>query len=500
MKWRGSPWLAEPTGRSDVQRTLHEGALALLDEHESTGRPYALYLRTFAFRQLYCHRLDGDGQPIDDLSAVTLDEHLRRWLNRRGVGVVRVQDVDPIFGEVFDSRTPALLLRSESWLDAVETLMGGAELIVSECQALTPGVIAELQKTSQLGRADRTVLVLPSPPMEFVGNERDVYEFGRGIHQHELDQQRPARSPVFRDLIARVASIARLAPAERLALAREKRLDEAFPVPYRSAASASLRLAHHYATEKNVGATSFAGTRAIKIVERGAGELDAVPWRLRLSDLCSIAGNDELALVELDEANAAIAKHSEPAHAKTAQTLTAAARRRRRSLLSQIFQRILDSRDFPLLWRWANSQGASALGRQDRPVLAQCMSWMAAAAVGGHRYEQAKDHATDAISLARQCRDRRLEGFAQVYLAHALRGLGQFEAAAHGYNDALQLLSKQPSGIGVVALLGMADVSKQLGAAPEAIATLYQSALDIAQALGLEGLAAAARAGLKPAG
>ena len=500
MKWRGSPWLAEPGERSDAQRALHEAALALLDEHEATGRPYALYLRTFAFRQLYCHRLDASGQPIDDLSAVTLDEHLRQWLGRRGVGILRVQDVDPVFGEIFDSGTPALLLRSETWLDAVESLIGGAELIVSECQALTPGVITELQKIPQLHRADRTVLVLPSPPIEFVGNERDVYEFGRGIHQHELDQLRPARSAVFRDLIARAATIARVAPEERLSLIRERRLDQRFPVPYRTAAAAALRLANLYAAEKNVGATSFAGTRAVKIVERGGGELEAVSWRLRLSDLCAAAGNDELALVELDEANAVITKHAEPADARTTGRLTAAARRRRRAVLSAIFQRILETRDFANLWRWANSQGASALGRQDLPVFAQCMSWMAAAAVGGHRYEQAKDHATDAIGLARQSHDRPLEGFAQVYLAHAWRGLGQFEAAARAYNDALQLLPKQPSGIGVVALLGMADVSKQLAVAPDAVATLYQSALEAAQTLGLESLAEAAKAGMKPGG
>ena len=109
---------------------------------------------------------------------------------------------------------------------------------------------------------------------------------------------------------------------------------------------------------------------------------------------------------------------------------------------------------------------SSLLGRPDLPVLAQCMSWMAVAAVGRHRYEQAKDHATDAISLARKCHDRALEGFARVYLAHALRGLGQLEAAAHAYNDALQLLRKTPSRIGVVAFLGLADAILKDGDGP----------------------------------
>jgi tetratricopeptide (TPR) repeat protein len=497
--WRASPWLADPSGRSQEQQSLHEAALGVLDEHDATGRPFALYLRAFSFRQLYGHRLDGNGVPIDDdPAAVPLDEHLRAWLGRRAVGLVRVQDVSPVMGLMsFFSRAPALMLRSETWLDAVEALMRSAELIVSECQGLSPGVIAELGACVRLGRADRTVLVLPSPPMEFVGNEREVYDFGRAIHQHELDTEQPARSPVLRDLIARLARIARLTPDERLRLAREGRLDEAFPVPFKSAAAASLRLAGVYAARENVGAAFYAGTRAVKIVERSAGEVAAVPWRLRLADLCARAGNEKLALVELDDADAVVAKHAADADAKALGRLTAAARRRRQKILGEIFQPMLDGRDFPTLWRWANSQGAFALKRHDVPVFAQCMSWMAVAAVGAGNYALGKDHATDAVMLARQCHDRFREGFASVYLGHALRGLGEIDAALKAYGEALRLLRGQkPRRLNIVLFLSIADVARRLGQTRDQLATLYKAALDLAEGLGEADLAAAARAGM----
>ena len=88
-------------------------------------------------------------------------------------------------------------------------------MIVSECEGLSPGVVDELQACVELGKADRTVLILPSPPFEFVGNEKDVQGFPRAMHQHELDPKYPARSVVFRDLIGRIARIAKLDPKER---------------------------------------------------------------------------------------------------------------------------------------------------------------------------------------------------------------------------------------------------------------------------------------------
>jgi hypothetical protein len=174
-----------------------------------------------------------------------MEVHLHRWLRKRGAGVLRVQDAtseaSSLVDRAFDKEVPALLLDNSLWLSAVKVLIQRSQLIVSECEGLSPGVVDELQACVELGKADRTVLVLPSPPFEFVGNEKDVQGFPRAMHQHELDPKYPARSVVFRDLIGRIARIAKLDPKERVRLTRSGELDKTIPVTFRGVASGLFR-------------------------------------------------------------------------------------------------------------------------------------------------------------------------------------------------------------------------------------------------------------------
>ena len=149
------------------------------------------------------------------------------------------------------------------------------------------------------------------------------------------------------------------------------------------------------------------------------------------------------------------------------------------------------------MWRLANAQAAYALQRHDDAVLAQCFSWMAVAAVYAGKYELGKDHAQDAIMFAHACRDRFREGFASVYLGHALRQLGETREAAEAYARALKLLPKGQLGrLHAIAMLSMAEVTEKLGML-EPAAEIFASALTMAQGMEFPDLEAAAGDGLR---
>ncbi|MGD9100890.1 MAG: hypothetical protein PVF45_10460, partial [Anaerolineae bacterium] len=49
------------------------------------------------------------------------------------------------------------------------------------------------------------------------------------------------------------------------------------------------------------------------------------------------------------------------------------------------------------------------------------------------------EHCQQALSIQREIGDRRGQGYSLTYLGHALLGLGELEAAAQAYDEALQL-------------------------------------------------------------
>jgi len=493
--WSKAPWLAPRPPEDEVLKARHADALALLAEHEQTGKPFVLYLRTFAIRQLYGHTLDKDGNLVDESTALVFDEHLQRWMAPRGVGVVKIEDTSS--PDVLGGRVPALVLDQDKWFPVVKALIASAELIVSECQFLRPGVLAELKACVELGRADRTVLLLPSPPVEFDGKPEDIEPFPRAIYQHDLDWEFPAKSFVFRDLVARIGRIAAMDPAKRVQLIRKGRLDETEPVTFLGVPAGLLRLAGAYARKKSVNATYLVGARAALAAQYAHGLDRSMQYLLRVADLSVEAESPELAITVLDDIwKTASAKEAELGAAAVG-LLRTAIRRRRIKWLGMLFEPLLQQGEAEKLWHLANSQAGYALQRRDDAVLAQCFSWMAVAAVYDRQYQLGKDNAQDAIMFAHRCRDRFREGFASVYLGHALRQLGEPREAAYAYARALRLLPKGKSGrIHAVAMLSMAEVTEKLGM-PGPAGEIFASALTLAQGMQFPDLEAAASEGLQ---
>jgi tetratricopeptide (TPR) repeat protein len=509
--WLKAVWITSPSSADAGQRARHDAAVALLREHHATGRPFALFLRTFDIHQWYGQGPDGYGEFL-------LDVHLHRWLRKRGAGLLRVQDASDETAIIADGirgeEVPALLLDNAVWLSAVKSLICASQLIVSECEFLKPGVVAELQACVELGKVDRTVLVLPSPPYRVVSNESEVQEFPRAMHQHELDPKYPARSPIFEDLIDRIAQIANLDPRERVRLTQSGELDKAIPVTFRGVAPGLFRIAQDYARKKNVGATYILGSRAAKAALAGSGIWEHLDYLLRLADLCDEAGNTKLALTMLDDVAKAMETGGSDLSLRSCKHVLAGVRQRRSKWLATLFESLMTPEHGEELWNLANSQAGYAIKCHDYKIQAQCFSWMAVAAVLGGKYELAKESACDAIRFAegadihrfdetqltkvsRAPRDRFRLAFSHLYLGHAYRGLGQIREAAENYAKAIKLLPRRPvRQFHALAMLSMGQAAEELGHFKQAL-QLYQSAEVLAKGTGQPDLANAAAEGIK---
>jgi tetratricopeptide (TPR) repeat protein len=496
VDWRHLPGLAPERALNDRQRAKHEAALAVLDAYSSSGTPFALFLRTFHIAQLYCHASDGgDGGE----EGILLDEHFTRRLRAIGVNVIRVLDSDfehLVNTPPFNSETPALLLNDSSWLATVKMLIDSAELILSECQFLSPGVVDELRACVAAGKIDQTVLLTPSPPFEFIGNDEVAQRFPRIIHQFDLDLACPIRTFVFQDLVDRMAQIARMEVADRLRLLREGRLREALPVSYRGVPEGLMQLATHYAQQQNSGATYFVGSRAVLAAKAAHGFGASTEYLLSLARLCEQAGNAKLALVLIDEAEDNITQEGDTLSGEEKDQLLAPVRLRRPELLGVLFESLMTRENAAELWQLANSQAGYAVQRQDPRGLAQCLSWMCVAAVQAGDYERAIDHAQDAIALARQSGDAFREAFTFFYLGNAYRGLKRTQEAAKAYAKAIGLFPEGPYGrIHAAALLSLAAMSEKLGLLEPAL-QLYRSARDMAEGMSQPDLGAVAGQGI----
>src|SRR5580693_9708026 len=51
--WLNADWITAPSSANASQRARHDAAVSLLREYHATGRPFALFLRTFDIHQWY---------------------------------------------------------------------------------------------------------------------------------------------------------------------------------------------------------------------------------------------------------------------------------------------------------------------------------------------------------------------------------------------------------------------------------------------------------------
>ena len=480
--------------------------------------PFALFLWAFRFNKgLRFHPTYGQNEFM-------LELHLHRWLRKRGAGLLRVQNASDELGTILDrcrgEEVPALLLDNSQWLSAVKSLIHASQLIVSECMGGNPGIVAELGACIELGKTDRTVLVLPDFPYQFVDDERLIQAFPRFVHQNELDPEYPLSSPVFADLLDRITHIANLDPKERIRLTQSGELDEAIPVSFRGVAPGLFRIAQNYAREKNGDATYIAAGRAARAALAASGIRKHLDYLLRLSDLCDEAGHTKGALSMLDWIAKTMENSGSDLAPKFCKQVLASVRRRRSKWLAKLFESLMASKQGEELWNMASSQAGYAVERHDPKVIAQCLSWMAVAAVLAGKYELAKETALDAIAHARcsdvyQIRqenagdtmkltkvrrvpeDRFRLAFSYLYLGHAYRGLGQIREAAANYAQSLKLLPKRPiRQFHAVAMYSMGQAAEELGQTNEAL-RLYHSSEILAKGIGRPDLANDAAEGIK---
>jgi tetratricopeptide (TPR) repeat protein len=490
IDWRGADWYLPARAANDRQRASHDAAVGVLEEHEATGKPFALSLRFFKMRQLLEYPDGGRGQIL------ALD--LRDRLRTRGASLIRVQDTDDA-GRVIDEMShevPSLLLDDARWFEVVTALIRRAEMIVAEVPGLGMGLSAELKACVDLGRVDRTVLVVASSPdIEYAGNEAAVQPFYRMMLTQELDGESPSRSLVFRDLLARIGRISRLSAAERVSALRQGTFDQLAPIAPRGLAAGLMRVAEQYAHLQAAGGTFSAGMRAAKAAAAASSPVHAVRCLMRTADLCEAAGHAMLALTVLDDAEKARRDLGTSVGTAVQGRLGASIQRRYHLLLGRLFETMMKDGQAEELWRLARSRASHAIEHQTPAIMAQCFGWMAAAAVSGGRYDLAREHANDAIMVARSCRHRFYEGFASVYLGHAERRSGRLEDAARAYAAAIELLGgRKPPNILAVAMLSMAQVGEQLGQHASAL-QLYTSAREMAGAMKLADIEAAAADG-----
>jgi tetratricopeptide (TPR) repeat protein len=229
--------------RSDEERRtgpdrrvqLHEAALGAIEAYAKDGRPLAVYFRKYNINVTYGPMEYGP----------RLIENVLRDALPDGANVVTIQSHDDDLGYtgsgiVMDRAAPALLLDENRWKEAAAVLIANADVIVSECLMLSEGVRFELQKAYELGRWDRTVLVLPPlrSPFAVIDSDSLVQMFPRCIWADSLHTEAVTDAYVMKDLLARIEGIVSLPDEERRQLVDPALRDEAFPIDLAAVAKA----------------------------------------------------------------------------------------------------------------------------------------------------------------------------------------------------------------------------------------------------------------------
>jgi hypothetical protein len=162
------------------------------------------------------------------------------------MNVITVQDSDAATyggrGTAFDRGAPSLALADAEWEGVVQGLIAHAAMIVSECLLLGPGVRAELEFAYQLGKWDRTVLVLPAGQYSPVDSDPLVQMFPRCVWADSFHTSRLIDQPAVTDLVQRMRLLLELPEDVRRGLTTRGRLDSAYPIDLKP-------LARHYQTQ-----------------------------------------------------------------------------------------------------------------------------------------------------------------------------------------------------------------------------------------------------------
>ena len=202
--------------RPRTREEMHAQALDVLRDRDRDGTPFILYLTKFGLH--ISHTASPFGPELLENSILDAVPEC--------VNVIRIQDHEKIDSYSSSAisirrRAPALLLDDESWKDVAEELLSSADLIISECYMLAAGVRFELERAYNLGRWDRTVLVLP--PLRSliapVDNDPLIQMFPFCVWADEFHTHQFFDLPVTKPMLKRLQALAALPPESLRALA-----------------------------------------------------------------------------------------------------------------------------------------------------------------------------------------------------------------------------------------------------------------------------------------
>jgi len=279
--------LAPDRTATAARQRSHAKALAILDEHYQTGRPFALYFRTFSVKEL----VGDDGQGYGTAS---LQNSLLEALGQAGFALVMVQDPSekldvlsyPEGSELhpFAADTPAIRLANDRWTEGVAELILRAELVISELLDASGGGARELEICKEIGRADRTVVVLRETfgdhPFSHLDDDEVIRSLFRVVHLDELDLKELLRTFVWHDLVDRLRAIAALPDAERLALIATGKMDTQIPISFAGVAEGFERSAQTYRRAGHHLGAVLAYTTASRVARRAGHPARAVDYAL----------------------------------------------------------------------------------------------------------------------------------------------------------------------------------------------------------------------------
>ena len=230
---------------------------------------------------------------------------------------------------------------------------------------------------------------------------------------------------MFRDLIARIGRIATLDDAERTRLMREGK--------FANVAARVLR----WRGRRHVRARGKVPRPEESAVRSSFTEIDPFsPERQRktmlgqsrpsspLHSVAKQAGDQKLALVTVDMAEAGVTAERERLDSDTSAELIDSTRKSRSKLLGEIFEALMSTEKAAELLQLAKSQAGFAIARGDKKAFGQCLSWISVAALLMKNFELALEQASDAIMVARASNDVYQTGVRFFLSRQGVRRLG----------------------------------------------------------------------------
>ena len=188
--------------RQDAVRSNGEAVL-IMHDYNATGRPFALFLRSFE-AESYVY-LTPEGSVSDERKSVTtlagpsrVEQKLAKALAGR-LSLIAVANPSQLL--THRGIIPRLQLPNEGWQAVVQNLVKHAHLMVIDCDSLSSGVLWELGTIQAANRQDATVVVLPSRQEADQGASvlTDVAEiFGAAVVKREAPAQGMAELSAFR--------------------------------------------------------------------------------------------------------------------------------------------------------------------------------------------------------------------------------------------------------------------------------------------------------------